>query len=125
MKLALALLLVPVLALAQPRPEMGPPHGPPMERLEELKLTDAQRTKIESLRDAERRKTIPLEADVRIAEMDLEDAIEQGGDPSAAVARIADLCGRMLAARVATRIAVRAALTPEQRVKLKSLRPPR
>jgi Spy/CpxP family protein refolding chaperone len=31
----------------------------------------------------------------------------------------------MLAARVATRVAVRAILTPEQRTKLKSLRPPR
>ena len=124
MKLAFVFLLVPALALAQPGgPPQGPPHGPPIERLEELKLTDAQRTRIENLRDAERRKTIPLDADVRLAEMDLEDAIEHGGDAQAAVARISDLRGRILAARVATRVAVRAVLTPEQRTKLRSLRP--
>lgn len=115
MKLIFALLLVPALAFAQP----GPPP------LEELKLTDTQRTKIEALRDTERRRTIPLEADARLAEMDLEDAIEKGGDTSGAIARIADLRGQILAARVATRVAVRAVLTPEQRTKLKSLRPPR
>ena len=117
MRLALLLLMVPALALAQP------PHGPPIERLEELKLTDSQRAKIESLRDAERRKTIPLDADVRLAEMDLEDAIERGGSTAAAVARIADLRGQILAARVATRVAVRGVLTPEQRQRLKSLGP--
>jgi len=120
MKIAFALLLLPALALAQPGPHMGPP---PLEKLEALKLTDTQRTKIETLRDAERRKAIPLEADVRLAEMDLEDAIEQGGDTAPIVDRIASLRGQMLAARVATRVAVRAVLTPEQRTKLKSMRP--
>jgi cytochrome c peroxidase len=68
MRFALVLFLVPGLALAQP-PER--PHGPPpMERFEALKLTDTQKTKIEALHDAERRKTIRLDADVRIAEMD-------------------------------------------------------
>ena len=113
MKLVFALLLLPALALAQP----------PLEKLEALKLTDTQRTKIETLRDAERRKAIPLEADVRLAEMDLEDAIEQGGATGPIVDRIASLRGQMLAARVATRVAVRAVLTPEQRAKLKTMRP--
>jgi len=113
MKLVFALLLLPALALAQP----------PLEKLEALKLTDTQRTKIETLRDAERRKAIPLEADVRLAEMDLEDAIEQGGATGPIVDRIASLRGQMLAARVATRVAVRAVLTPEQRTKLKAMRP--
>ena len=119
MKLALALLLLPALALAQP------PGPPPIERFEELKLTDAQRAKIETLRDAERRKTIRLDADARIAEMDLEDAIDAGGDVAPLVDRVADLRRQILTARVATRVAVRAILTPEQRTKLKSLRPPR
>ena len=118
MKLALALLLLPALALAQP------PGPPPMERFEELKLTDAQRAKIETLRDAERRKTIRLDADARIAEMDLEDAIDAEGEVAPLVDRVADLRRQILAARVATRVAVRAILTPEQRAKLKSMRPP-
>jgi len=116
------LLLVPALALAQP-PER--PHSPPpLERFEALKLTDAQKTKIAALHAHERRKAIRLDADARIAEMDLEDAIDTGTDVAPLVARVADLRGQLLAARTATRVAVRALLTPEQRTKLKSLPPP-
>ena len=123
-RLALALLLVPALAFAQPgdgRPMHDGP--PPLERLAELKLTDAQRTKIFEWRSAEMRKTIRLETDARIAEMDLEDAIDSGADTAPIVDRIADLRRQILAARVATRVAVRALLTPEQRAKLRTLRP--
>jgi Spy/CpxP family protein refolding chaperone len=120
--LLLLMLTVPALAFAQP-PER-PPGPPPLERFEELKLTDAQKAKIAELRDAERRKTIRLEADARIAEMDLEDAIDAGHDVAPLVARVADLRGQLLAARTATRVAVRALLTPEQRTKLRGLRPP-
>jgi len=116
------LLLIPALACAQP-PER-PPGPPPLERFEELKLTDAQKTKIAALRSEERRKSIRLEADARIAEMDLEDAIDSGADVAPLVARVADLRGQLLAARTEMRVAVRALLTPEQRAKLKTLRPP-
>ena len=116
------LLLIPALAFAQP-PER-PPGPPPLERFEELKLTDAQKTKIAALRSEERRKSIRLEADARIAEMDLEDAIDSGADVAPLVARVADLRGQLLAARTEMRVAVRALLTPEQRAKLKTLRPP-
>ena len=116
------LLLIPALAFAQP-PER-PPGPPPLERFEELKLTDAQKTKIAALRSAERRKSIRLEADARIAEMDLEDAIDAGADVGTLVTRVADLRGQLLASRTEMRVAVRALLTPEQRAKLKTLRPP-
>jgi Spy/CpxP family protein refolding chaperone len=116
------LLLIPALAFAQP-PER-PPGPPPLERLEELKLNDAQKAKIAALRSEERRKSIRLEADARIAEMDLEDAIDSGADVAPLVTRVADLRGQLLAARTSMRVAVRALLTPEQREKLKALRPP-
>ena len=119
MRLALLLLMIPVLAFAQP------PHGPPpLERFEALKLSDAQKTKIAALHAAERRKAIVLEADARLAEMDLEDAIDSGADVAPLVARVAGLRGQLLAAHTATRVAVRALLTPEQRTKLRSLPPP-
>ena len=122
MRFALVLFLVPGLALAQP-PER--PHGPPpLERFETLLLTDAQKTKIAALHAEARRKAIRLEADAGIAEMDLEDAIDSGTDVAPLVARVADLRGQLLAVRTATRVAVRALLTPEQRTKLRSLPPP-
>jgi len=116
------LLLIPALACAQPHER--PPGPPPLESFQELKLTDAQKKKIAALRSEERRRSIRLEADARIAEMDLEDAIDAGADVGPLVARVADLRGQLLAARTATRVAVRALLTPEQRGKLKTLRPP-
>ena len=116
------LLLIPALAFAQP-PER-PPGPPPLERFEELKLNDAQKAKIAALRSEERRKSIRLEADARIAEMDLEDAIDSGADVAPLVTRVADLRGQLLAARTSMRVAVRALLTPDQRAKLKTLRPP-
>ena len=117
----LLLLLLPGLAFAQP-PERPP--GPPLERLEALKLSDLQKSKIAALRDAERRKAIRLEAEVRLAEMDLEDAIDAGIEVDPLVERVADLRGQLLGARTAMRVAVRALLTPEQRARLRSLRPP-
>jgi Spy/CpxP family protein refolding chaperone len=121
--LVLLLLLIPALAFAQPP---GRPPGPPPERLEELRLSDAQRAKIDDLRDGERRRSIRLEADARIAEMDLEEAIDRGAtNVDALVARVADLRGQLLASHVKMRLAVRALLSPEQRAKLRGMRPPR
>ena len=114
------LLLIPALAFAQP-PERPPGPPPPLERFEELKLNDTQKAKIAALRSEERRKSIRLEADARIAEMDLEGAIDAGADVAPLVARVADLRGQLLAARTEMRVAVRALLTPEQRLKLRSL----
>jgi Spy/CpxP family protein refolding chaperone len=122
MRYAILMMLIPALAIAQP-PER-PPGPPPLERLESLKLTDSQKSKVAALHATERRKAIRLEADARLAEMDLEDAIDAGTDVAPLVARIADLRGQLLAARTATRVAVRALLTPEQRTRLKSLPPP-
>ena len=122
MRFVLLLLVIPALAFAQPADR--PPGPPPLERFESLKLTDAQKTKIAALHAYERRKAIRLEADARLAEMDLEDAIDAGQEVGPLVERVAGLRGQLLAARTATRVAVRALLTPEQRTKLRSLPPP-
>ena len=110
-----------------PPPGMGGPGAgltlPPPEVLERLGLSEAQRTKIETLLDAQRRKAIRADADVRIAEMDLVKLVE-GDRPDAAaidtaIGHLMAMRAAMLKARAETIVAMRAQLTPEQRAKLR------
>jgi Spy/CpxP family protein refolding chaperone len=103
----------------------GPPRRPGLEALEQLDLSDAQRDRVRQLVDDERRRTIPLQADVRMAELDLEQALEADKPDAAAVDRLADriagLRGSMMKSHLKTRLAVHALLTPAQRTKLRRL----
>ena len=106
---------------------MGPPLVPDPRALEQLDLSDAQRDRIEAALDDERRTAIRTGADLRIAMLDLEQQVGQDSPDRDAIAsvtgRIADLQARLLQARVTAALAVRRALTPEQRAKLQHLRP--
>ncbi len=115
----------------------GPPRGPgpspaggivglrlpPPEALERLGLSDAQRAKIDNLLDAERRKAIRADADLRIAQLDLQKLIESDRpDQDAidgAIGRLTTMRADMLKSRVATILGIRAILTPSQRAKLR------
>ena len=125
--------------LGAPRGEPGPPHPgagmgagmvglrlPPPDVLERLNLSEAQRAKIDNLLDDERRKAIRADGDIRIAELDLQKLAESDKPDAAAVdeaiARITGLRAELLKARVATLVALRSVLTPDQRNKLR--RPP-
>ena len=67
----------------------GPPglrpglHFPPPEAFDALDLSDAQRDRIDALRDKVRRASIRLEADIRLAEMDARKSSRATGRPSA------------------------------------------
>ena len=112
----------------------GPPLGggllglrlPPPEALERLGLSDAQRAKIDSLRDVEERKAIRAEGDMRIGELDLQKLIESDKPDAAAIdaaiVRLSTIRTETLRTRAATILGIRAVLTPEQRTKLR--RPP-
>jgi Spy/CpxP family protein refolding chaperone len=109
----------------------GPPpmfHLPPPEVLESLKLSDAQRTKIDDLRDDAVRSTARTEADLQIAELDLRKVVESDHPDRAAVEdaieRVAALRTTLFKARVSSWIAFRGVLTPAQRTQLRSLGPP-
>lgn len=110
-----------------PGPPPGP-HAPPMEALEQLGLTAAQRTKIVALHDAAERKSIRAEADVRLAELDLRELIEADAPDAAAVDQAVDRVGALRTAlqkiHIAELLGVRAALTPQQRAKLPRAGPP-
>lgn len=89
---------------------------------ERLGLSDAQRRRLEELRNAEERKTIRLETDLRIAELDLR-VLVAGERPDLRaigeqVDHIADLRGEMMKAHLATDLGMRQVLTPGQRARL-------
>jgi Spy/CpxP family protein refolding chaperone len=109
---------------------MGPRFGRghdalPMEVLDQLDLTAAQRAKVSSLRDEAERSGIRLEADLRIAELDLRKLLEADSpDPrevEEAIERVGELHTQMRKTRVAAWLAVRSTLTAEQRAKLRTL----
>ena len=106
---------------------MGPagPHGfrpPPLDDLERVGLTDAQRAKIDDLHDASLRRIIRIRADLAEAELDLRALVQadapDAGRVDAAVDRVGALRTELHRAHVKEMLAVRALLTREQRAKL-------
>lgn len=106
---------------------MMPMRGPDPEKWERLGLSDGQRRRLEDLRDVEERKLIRLEADLRIAGLDLRRLVA-GERPNLQaigmqVDRIADLRAEVMKARIATQIGMREVLTPGQRAQLRAGQP--
>ena len=105
--------------------ERGP--RPMMHRMmEELDLSDEQRSKLEALRESGMREGIRIRADLEIARLDLRQAMRQA-DPSAPdvkakVAKVNGVRAKMLEHRVDGQLKRQAVLTPEQRTKLEELR---
>jgi Spy/CpxP family protein refolding chaperone len=98
-------------------------HIPPPEAFERLGLSEAQRTKLEALRDGERRRSIRADAELRLAEMDLVELVESETPDTAAIdaaiARLMAMRTGQLKARAEVIVAMRAVLTSAQRAKLR------
>jgi Spy/CpxP family protein refolding chaperone len=105
---------------------MPGPRGIRPDELEALGLSDAQRRQLDTLRDGEIRESIRLDADARIAELDLERLIEVDKPDPEALARQVDkitgLRSKLLLGRVNLQVAIRGLLAPQQRTKLRSMR---
>jgi Spy/CpxP family protein refolding chaperone len=106
---------------------MGGPGGglfmPPPEAFERLGLSEVQRTKLEALRDGERRRAIRADAEIRLAEMDLVKLVESEKPDATAINGAIESLMKMrteqLKGRAEAIVAMRAVLTPEQRGKLR------
>ena len=115
-----------------PPPGPGPGPGPLWARLptpevlDQLELGAAQRAKIEDLIDTERRYAIRADGEARIAELDLDRLVQRDSTDATAIGKtiehLSSVRQEMLKSRVAAILAIRAALTPSQRAKLR--RPP-
>jgi Spy/CpxP family protein refolding chaperone len=113
---------------------MGPgmrrrgPGGPPnLERLaQRLGLSDAQRARLEDIRDRQQRRDIQARADLAIARLDLRKAMKADKPELSAINSQIDKLARMRAdlakSRVASHLEARAVLTPEQQKQMKELR---
>lgn len=93
---------------------------------EELKLTDAQRTRMAEIRDRQARKGIQARADLQIAALDLH-KLMAADSPSktsldAQVDRIARLRADMQKSRIASMLEMRSLLTADQQARLRELR---
>jgi Spy/CpxP family protein refolding chaperone len=99
---------------------------PPLEAIEELGLSDAQREKLADLREQRMKAAIPIEADVKLAQIDLEKLLRADQPDKNAVSRQADriaaLRANLMKNRLSGMIEARAVLTSEQQKKLKELR---
>ena len=94
---------------------------------EKLKLTTEQRRKLRDLGSAHRRDMVRLRADIQTARLDLEEAMRDDA-PGARRAdqqidALAALHAKQMKAMVAHWSEVRSILTPEQRTKLRDMRP--
>lgn len=117
-----------------PMGEGGPPQGPPLwvvapPQLERLALTDAQRRRLDQVREVESRRVHALEADVRTAEQELMRLLDadaaSASSVSAAAGRVNALRGGIMLAHVTARMGLRDLLTAEQRARLRAMPRPR
>lgn len=111
---------IPALVLGGPRKMMGekPASGMHKGTCAELNLTAEQQQKIDALRLAHQKEMIPLQADIRLAQLELEELV-RAGDTSkkldAAIKKVNDLKSKQYEKRVKHRIEIANVLTDEQK----------
>lgn len=108
----------------------GGPEGrrPGLERMrEEVGLSDQQAEELRTLFSQHRKAAIRQRADLQVARVELQELIHAATLDEKAIAAkvkaVSDLQAAALRARVEGQLAVQKVLTPEQREKLKDLRP--
>lgn len=99
-------------------------HGM-MRMLRTLELSDEQKAKIGVAMMEARKKSIVARAQLRVARMELHDALFQDSIDEAAVSQLRDqitgLQGELLDLRIATQQSIHTVLTPEQRGKARTM----
>ncbi len=102
-------------------------HGPggAMAMLKALDLTDAQREKVADIHERTARKVVQMQADLRIAQMDLGKLLRgdqpDAGAVGAQIDRVAGLRAAIQKAHVGALLEVRGLLTPAQQKKAREL----
>jgi len=91
-----------------------------------LDLTPAQKTKLADLRDAQQRKAIPIEADLKVARLDMAKLLRADRPDTRAldaqIDRTANLRASLMKVRVNGLVEMRSILTDAQRAKLRDMR---
>ena len=115
-------LLIPFMLNAQ---NMGMHHrnscSDGMKGLKGLNLTDAQQEQIRKLQIKSQKDAIKLQADLKLANIELHELIQAdktGAKLDKAIAKVSDLKNKLFKARINKRMAIRKVLTAEQRKKM-------
>lgn len=97
------------------RKELRRHRGPCLE--EQLKLTDEQKSSVEKLRLKYRRECIPIEANLKLARLDLKEALQNLDQKKIdeAVKKINDYRGQLFQKRINEKVEFLKLLTPEQK----------
>jgi len=120
MTTAIILLAIPVLVLAGPRKKMKN-HPMPEKRMdmcEQLNLTDEQQEKMHDLKVAHQKEMVPLQADLKLAHLELEELIRDGDiskKMDAAIKKVNDLKASQFEKQIKHRLEVGKILTDEQK----------
>jgi Spy/CpxP family protein refolding chaperone len=123
--IALLMVALPVLILAQPKEMMTPAAermDKPMKFCQKLNLTDAQKEQLHQLQLDHQKKVIPLQADLKLARLDLDELINTDADAKkidAAIKKVNEVKGQLFELRIKHQVAFRNILTDEQRNILK------
>jgi Spy/CpxP family protein refolding chaperone len=91
----------------------------------EIGLTEAQAKKIDDMATAQRKETIKMNADLKIAKIELQDLFDEAGNEGAIrkkAAEVSKLQEKIYNARIEHRLAMNKVLTAEQQKKMKSLK---
>lgn len=123
--LMLIAVMVPGLMMANPQEKVMEREfrrAMPLRIEERLNLTDAQKEQMHKIRLDYQKKRIPLEADLKLARIELEELIRQGESGKKideAVGKVNELRGKLFSLRVNERLDMSKLLTEEQKEKLK------
>ena len=118
---AIILLAIPALVFAGPRRMMNnqPMPGKRMDMYEQLNLTVEQQEKVHDLRIAHQKAMVPLQADLKLAHLDLEELIRDDDTSKkldAAVKKVNDLKANQFEERIKHRLEIGKILTNEQKI---------
>lgn len=117
---AIILLAIPALVLAGPRRMMKnhPMPGKRMDMCEQLNLTEGQQDKMHDLKVAHQKQLVPLQADLKLAHLDLEELIRDGDTSKkldVAIKKVNDLKANQFEKQIKHRLEVGKILTDEQK----------
>lgn len=100
-------------------------RGLAMRRLEQLGLSEQQKTRIADIRDEHEKEAIRMQSDLRLARLELRKLL-RAEQPNvraidSQIDRLSTIRGEMMKSGIRSRIEVRSVLTPKQRQKLREM----
>ncbi len=123
-KVIILLTLIPLVLIAQPRPDHHPVSEQQMD-LKGLDLTDVQKEKMHDLRIAFKKESIKVKTEMELSHIELHELIFDdvtGKKLDIAINKVADLKSKIFKMQINNKIAMRNILNDEQKEKMKQFK---